>query len=82
MPDAPAHDEESRLLALTYAGGSDGGWRSRDGCLKGSGKVLSAGKRGLCSAHGPKIGPRRWRPRVVSGSTKRNGIEKLPVWRI
>ena len=82
-------DQESRLLALTYAGGEDGmqvTWR----VLEALQEVLSP--RGvayvlLCAANKPAevsavMQSRGWTCEKVGGSGRKGGIEKLDVWRI
>ncbi|KAA8906276.1 hypothetical protein FN846DRAFT_890219 [Sphaerosporella brunnea] len=87
--DESSWDEESRLLALTYAGGEDGMEVTRR-VLEGMGDVLS--KRGiayilLCRSNRPEIvveelREKGWTCEKVGGSGKRGGIEKLEIWRI
>jgi release factor glutamine methyltransferase len=82
-------DRESRLLALTYAGGEDGMEVTRR-VLEGMREVLS--ERGfayvlLCRSNRPDVvvkGLREevWECEKVGGSGKKGGIEKLEVWRI
>lgn len=86
---ASAYDEESRLLALTYAGGVDGMEVTRR-VFAGLGEVLS--ERGvayvlLCAGNRPEavvrgLSGEGWTCEQVGGSGKRGGIEKLGVWRI
>jgi release factor glutamine methyltransferase len=84
-----AWEEESRLLALTYAGGKDGmevTWR----VLEGLEDTLS--ERGvayvlLCRQNQPEevcawLEGRGWRTEKVGSSGKKGGIEALGVWRV
>ena len=82
-------DEESRLLALTYAGGADGMEVTRR-VLDGLGEVLS--ERGvayilLCRSNKPdevtaRLRGEGWMCEKAGGSGKKGGIERLEVWRI
>ena len=97
-PDLPAlhradggsdYDEESRLLALTYAGGADG-MEVTQRVIDGLAEVLSA--RGvayllLCGSNKPKevvkeLMQSGWIAEVVGTSGRRGGIEMLEIVRI
>ncbi|KAI5842694.1 hypothetical protein BZA05DRAFT_411976 [Tricharina praecox] len=86
---ATEFEEESRLLALTYAGGEDGMEVTRR-VLMGLGSVLS--QRGvayilLCRSNRPGevvegLRGQGWRCEKAGGSGRRGGIERLEIWRI
>ena len=86
---ASAHDEESRLLALTYAGGADGMEVTRrvfaqlDGVLSARGVayvLLTAANRPAAVAD--ELRAEGWTCEQVGASGRRGGIEKLSIWRI